>query len=224
MVEGPDAGVRARVSRRNDGSLAFELTYPENTKSTAKSGKYKHRAIFRADLLGSGPVNVLQLRMYTYAEFDRDGERFWDSSQGFLFQRVALTTDAGFEVHRLNLDALGKVAEENYAGSDFKIDLESFTECFSEDVVTSLWLDIWDSLEEESRIKLVEVLETDQEELSGFQQEIARLAELEVDPYAELAHIRNCVTALLPTESLEQIFLQHTDRVFSGGTDQYVRD
>ena len=36
-VEGPDTGVRARVSRKDNEMLGFELTYPENTKGPFKS-------------------------------------------------------------------------------------------------------------------------------------------------------------------------------------------
>lgn len=45
-----------------------------------------------------------------------------------------------------------------------------------------------------------------------------------VDPYRELARIRTCVAHRLPSESLEQLFLEHADRVFSGETRLLVRE
>ena len=227
-VEGPDTGVRARVSRMDDGGLGFELTYPENTESTARSDRDKHRATFLGDVLASESVHILQVRLESYDEFDNDGESLWDSVSGYVFQRISPAPDNGLHLQRLNLDAMGKVAEEEIADSGFKIEINAFTGCLSDDIRGSLWTKIWtdtrEKLDDKLRTKVHAALELGEQEVAEIERESARFAELKVDPYAELAHIRNCVALRLPSESLEQIFLKHTDLVFSGGVDRYVRE
>ena len=299
-VEGPDTGVRARVSRMDDGALDFELTYPENTKSTVRSNRDRHRATFLGDVLASESVHILQVRIESYDEFDKDGESLWDSASslsdlplwrqdrrddrwawagakrgarqgdgfcgasGFLFQRISPAPDKGFHLQRLNLDAIGKVAEEEIADSGFKIEVNAFAGCLSDDIRGSLWTKIWtdtrEKLDDKLRTRVQDALELGQQEVAEIERESARLgacrtcrsggkidgmlgglgrgqntaparatvfvalAELKVDPYAELAHIRNCVALRLPSESLERIFLLHTNLVFSGGVDRYIRE
>jgi len=228
-VEGPDTGVRARVSRTDEQTLGFELTYPENTESTLDADRYKHRATFLGNVLGSGSLHVLQVRMDSYDEFDEAGESLWDSGTGFLFLRIATPSpEQGVHVHRLNPEALGRMAQTEFAASGVKIKGEAFIRCLSDDVRSSLWTKTWRDIRKELGDELLaevhDALGLDQEAVAEIQQESARLAELTVDPYAELARIRNCVAHRLPSESLEQILLQHTDRVFSGGTDRYVRE
>ena len=227
-VEGPDAGVRARVSRMDDGGLGFELTFPENTKSTVRSNRDKHRATFLGDVLASGSMHILQVRLESYDEFDNDGESLWDSASGYVFQRISPAPDNGLHLQRLNLDAMGKVAEEEIADSGFKIEVNAFAGCLSEDIGDSLWIEIWSDMREklgdELRIKVQDALELGQQEVADIERESARFAELKVDPYAELANIRNCVALRLPSESLERIFLLHTDLVFSGGIDRYIHE
>ena len=263
-VEGPDTGVRARVSRMDDGALDFELTYPENTKSTVRSNRDKHRATFLGDVLASESVHILQVRIESYDEFDKDGESLWDSASGFLFQRISPAPDNGLHLQRLNLDAIGKVAEEEIADSGFKIEVNAFAGCLSDDIRGSLWTKIWtdtrEKLDDKLRTRVQDALELGQQEVAEIERESARLAacrtcrsggkidgmlgglgrgqntaparatvlvalaELKVDPYAELAHIRNCVALRLPSESLERIFLLHTNLVFSGDVDRYIRE
>ena len=216
------------MARTTDGSLVFKFTYPEDTKPMVKPDKRKRSATFSADVLGAESVHVLQLEMdrYVVNMSCRNGGSSSSSYEGYLFRRVSLGPDNGFRIHRLNLDVLGKVAEEDYAGSEFKIDVEAFTHCLSEDVVASFGMQAWGNIRsllgEDALGDIQDALEMDQEERSEIEQEAAELAKLKVDPYAELAHIRNCVARRLPSEALEQVFLQHTDRVFSGGTDGYV--
>lgn len=45
-----------------------------------------------------------------------------------------------------------------------------------------------------------------------------------VDPYRELTHTRTCVVHRLPSKALEQLFLDHADRLFSGETSLFVRE
>lgn len=227
-VEGPDTGVRARVSRTDDKTLEFELTYPENTESTLEADRFKHRATFLGDFLGADSMHVLQVRMDSYDEFDEDGESLWKPSTGFLFLRIAPSPETGVHVHRLNPETLGRVAEKELAASGLKIEGEAFTRCLSSDIRDSFWTKTWadigEALDDELLDEVQDALGLDQQAVAEIQQESARLAELSVDPYAELAHIRTCVAARLPSESLERLFLLHTDLVFSGGTDRYVRE
>ena len=227
-VEGPDTGVRARVSRTDEETLGFELTYPENTESTLEADRYKHRATFLGNVLGADSVNVLQVRMDSYDEFDEDGASLWDSATGFLFLRISAAAEDGVRVHRLNPEALGRLAEEELAASGLVIDGDAFTRCLGNDIRDSLWTKTWtdirEELDEELLAEVQDALGLDQQAVAEIQQESARLAELSVDPYEELSHIRTCVAARLPSESLERLFVLHTDPVFSGGTDRYVRE
>ena len=86
------------------------------------------------------------------------------------------------------------------------------------------WTDIRQDLDEELLAEVQDALGLDKQAVAEIQRESARLAELSVDPYAELSHIRTCVAARLPSESLERLFVLHTDLVFSGGVDRYVRE
>ena len=227
-VEGPDTGVRARVSRTDDEMLGFELTYPDNTESTLEPDQYKQRATFLGDVLGSGSLHVLQVRMDSYDEFDKDGESIWDSATGFLFLRITGSPENGVHVHRLNPEALGKVAEKELAASGLKIEGEAFARCLNDEIRDSLWTKAWTDIREDLGDDLFaevqDALGLDQQVAAEIQSESARLAELKVDPYAELSHIRTCVAARLPSESLERIFPLHADLVFSGGADRYVRE
>ena len=227
-VDGPDTGVQARVSRTDEESLGFELTYPENTESTLETDRCKHRATFLGDVLGADAVHILQVRMDSYDEFDEAGESLWDSATGFLFLRIAPSPENGVHVHRLNPETLGRVAQKELAASGMKIEGAAFSRCLSDDIRDSLstktWTDIQEELDDELLAEVHDALGLDQQAVAEIQAQSARLAELTVDPYAELAQIRNCVAHRLPSEFLEQIFLQQADRVFSGGTDRYVRE
>ena len=191
-VEGQDTGARARVSRAmDDETLGFELTYPEKTESALYPHKYKQRVTFLGNVLGSGSLHVLQVRMDSYDEFDKDGESFWDPATGFMFLRIAPSPENGVHIHRLNGETLGRVAEKALATSGVEIEGEALVRCLS---------DVSDDLRDSLRAKL------------------------NVDPYDELAGIRTCVALRLPSESLEQLSLEHTERVFSGDTTRYVRE
>ena len=228
VVEGPDTGVRARVSRKDNEMLGFELTYPENTKGTLQVGQYKQRATFLGEVLGSGALHVLQVRMDSYDEFDEDGESLWDPATGFLFWRIAPSPENGVHVHRLNPEVLGRVAEEELAATGLKIQGEAFAYCLSDDIRSSLrtrvWIDIREGLDDELLAEVQDALGLDQREVAEIQRQSAKLAELKVDPYEELSGIRTCVAARLPSESLERVFLLQADRVFSDETDRYVRE
>lgn len=50
------------------------MTYPEGAPAATKQDKRKHHAEFRADLLGSESVHVLQIHASTYEEFDEQDE------------------------------------------------------------------------------------------------------------------------------------------------------
>ena len=227
-VEGPDTGVRARVSRTDDETLEFELTYPDNTESTLEPDQYKQRATFLGDVLGSGALHVLQVKMDSYDEFDKDGESLWDSATGFLFLRITGSPENGVHVHRLNPEVLGRVAEKELAASGLKIEGEAFARCLNDEIRDSLrtrvWIDIREGLDDELLAEVQDALGLDQREVAEIQRQSAKLAELKVDPYEELSGIRTCVAARLPSESLERVFLLQADRVFSGGADRYVRE
>lgn len=182
-VEGQDTGVQASVSRTDKETLGFELTHPENTESTLESNRHKQRTTFLGNVLGSGSLHVLQVRMDSYDEFDKDGESLWDPTDGFLFLRIVPSPKNGVRVHQLNSERLGRVAEKELAASGLKIERNAFERCLN---------------------------------VNG---QISK-----VDPYEELSHIRDCVVLRLPSESLEQLFLKHTDLVFSGAVDRYVRE
>ena len=182
-VEGQDTGVHARVSRTDKETLGFELTHPENTASTLESNRHKQRTTFLGNVLGSGSLHVLQVRMDSYDEFDKDGESLWNRTGGFLFFRIVPSPKNGVHVHRLNSERLGTVAEKELAASGLRIERNAFERCLNVSSQSS-----------------------------------------KVDPYEELSHIRDCVVLRLPSESLERLFLEHTDLVFSGGVDRYVRE
>ncbi len=182
-AEGQETGVQARVSRTDKETLGFELAHPENTSSTLESDRHKQRTTFLGNVLGSGSLHVLQVRMDSYDEFDKDGESLWNRTSGFLFFRIVPSPNNGVHVHRLNSGRLGRVAEKELAASRLKIERKAFERCLDVDSQRS-----------------------------------------KIDPYEKLSRIRDCVVLRLPSESLEQLFLDHADLVFSGGVDRYVRE
>ncbi len=225
-TEGTEAGSVARVSREDDGALRFELTYPEETPAMSESGKYKHRATFRADLLRSEAVDVLQIRAQSYKEFDERGVSLCCSGTGYQFRRMTLSPEGGLTVQGLDRGMLGKVAEEAFANSGLKMDVQAVTGCLGDELKLSISGEVWraitEDLDAKVKAELVAALDNGDDSLDEFERGVEKLDGLEVDPYKELAHIRSCIARHLPSESLGEIFLLHTDLVFSGDIDRYA--
>ena len=227
-VDGEDAGVAAQVTRQAQGILHFELTFPEKTPATSKSDKYKHRATFDAELLGSASVNILQIRMSSYEEFEQDGQSLGTAAgTGYRFRLVTVSPEAGLRVHHLDRTVLGRLAEEAFAQSGLEIDAQAVTSCLSDEMTLRVWGEFWDKINDQltdaARADLVAALETGGDSVEDFERGIAELEAIKVDPYKELARIRTCVARHLPSQSLEQLFRLHSDLVFSENPNLYVR-
>lgn len=210
-VEGEDAGTSARVSRTDDGALRVELNKPDKNE----------RFSFIADLVASESVHVLQVRMDTY-----EPKSDYVTESGFRFLRLTLAGDERLRVQRLDGSRLGKVAENVYTGAGLELSLDTVAGCLGEKLTQSLWAKFWtymsEQLEDDLEASVVAAL--GDEAASDVEKELAKIAQVKVDPYEELANMRTCIARHLPSESLEQLFLSHTDLVFSGGTDRYERD
>ena len=201
QVEGPRAGLHAKVWRADDKTLGFEVTSPNEPRRTT----------FLGNFLKAGSVHVLQVRLDSYKELDEDGESPADSATGFYFLRIAPSED-GASVHYLNPSMMGRVAEEELPASEVKIPEKSYALCLSDSIRDSVW----------KKALLAWLLS--EQEAEAIQRESAGLPEVRVDPYPEMARLRTCVAHRLPSESLEQLFLEHSARVFSGETARFVRE
>ena len=226
-IEGDEAGAIVAVSRAEDRGLRFRITYPEGTPATVKQGKDKHRAEFRADLLGFGSLAVLQIEASTYEEFDEDGSSLGSADSGYLFRRVKPLPDGNMSLHRLDRTMLGEVAEVELGDSGLRLHIETVSGCMSEDMSTytfgQSWKAITDGLPDELKAEVIAALGENDDAAREFERELAKLDNLEVDPYRELARLRTCIARHLPSESLERLFSSHTDRVFAGGVDRFAR-
>lgn len=229
-IEGDEAGSVVVVSRAREKGLRFHITYPDGTPATVKEGKYKHRAEFRADLLGLGSLTVLQIEASTYEEYDDDEKSLGSAGSGYLFRRLKPSPDGSLTVRRLDRPVLGQVAESEFAGSGLHMDIDKVHGCLGADLRTfalsRAWKAFTEKLDADLKVEVVAALgETDStddlvRELGNL---VDRFDQLDIDPYQELARLRTCVVRHLPSESLGQVFSSHADRVFAGGLDRYVR-
>lgn len=201
-VEGENAGLLAKVWRSDDETLGFEVISPGE----------EERTTFLGNVLEAGSVHVLQVRMDSYRWFDEDGESPGDPATGFYFVRIDPSPENGVSVHELDPATIGRVAEKELAASKVKIPEETYARCLRDSVGNGIW----------KRALLAGLLT--RQEAEAIQRESARLPEARVDPYLELARLRTCVAHRLPGDSLEQLFLEHADRVFSGETSLLVRE
>ncbi|MDE0242146.1 MAG: hypothetical protein OXQ84_18460 [bacterium] len=199
-IEGRNAGLHARVWRADDKTLGFEVTSPDNPRTT-----------FLANVLTAGAVHVLQVRLESYKEFDEDGESPEDPATGFFFVRIA-PSEHGVNIHDLDVDTMGRVAERELAASDVTIPEEAYARCLRDSIRDRIW----------KKALLAGLLS--EQEAEAIQRVSARSPEARIDPYPDMARLRTCVAHRLPSESLEQLFLEHADEVFSGETSVFVRE
>ena len=229
-VEGKDSGVVALVSKHEDGALHIELTFPEGSQGSVETRKTKHRATVLADLLAADSVHILQIRRDSYEEFDADGKALSDSARGYGFRRAALSPETGLSLQRLG-GALGSVAEEEFAGAEIEMDITVAANCVGDKLEQGVVLDFFQDylpqldsrLSESAMAELVAALTDDETTIADFERQLAKFAAESVDPYEELARMRSCIAARLPGDLVGHVFLKHTDLVFSGDVDRYVR-
>ena len=202
-----------KVSRTDTGELQFEAP---------GSGDRDKPDTFIADLLASGPVHVLQVRMDTFREGGRRPEE-----TGFLFLRVTQDAEHSLLVHGLDVDLLSRVAERELRRSEMQMQATTVAECVGDELSDALWAKFWNHLSEPLNADLKEqVLSAlDYETREDLHESLlAELTHLEIDPYRELAKIRTCIARHLPSETLSELLRRHGDRVFSGEAERYVRE
>ena len=207
-VEGDDNGTVAEVSRTDDGALRIQIR-----KANGDS-----KAAFVADLLAAEPVHVLQIRMKTYE--GKDATR-----SGFRFRRATFA-DSEVTLQQPDVPLLGTLAEEAYSDAGIQMKAEIVGDCLGEDMILSLfgllWGDFSEKLDDDLRAKVLTALSGDPP--AEVEAELARLADLDVDPYEELSKMRTCIARHLPSEPLGELFRLYADLVFAGKIDRYVRD
>ena len=139
---------------------------------------------------------------------------------------MTLSPEGGLTVQGLDRGMLGKVAEEAFANTGLKMDVQAVTGCLGDELKLSISGEVWraitEDLDAKVKAELVAALDNGDDSLDEFERGVEKLDGLEVDPYKELAHIRSCIARHLPSESLGEIFLLHTDLVFSGDIDRYA--
>ena len=199
-TEGRDAGLHARVWRADDKTLGFEVTSPDKPRTT-----------FLANVLTSDSVHVLQVRMDSYKEFDEDGGSPEDQATGFYFVRIA-PSEHGVNIHDLDVDTMGRVAEKELAASDVTIPEDAYARCLRDSIRDRIW----------KKALLAGLLSEQQAE--AIKRESARSPEARIDPYPDMERLRTCLAHRLPSESLDQLFLEHADEVFSGETSVFLRE
>lgn len=231
LGEGDDTAVVARVAQRPDGALSVELTYPDGAVGTFETRKTKERATFLADLVAADSLHLLQIRLDTYEEFDEHGEALRDSAKGYQFRRAILSPDSGLSIRELRGSVLGRLAEAELADAGVEIDITTAGQCVSGDFeaglllewVRGLWQEVDGKLSDGAKAELVTALAGKGETIADFERALAELDEKKTDPYKELAGMRTCLARRLPGDALGQLFLMHSEAIFSGEVDRYVR-
>lgn len=225
-VAGNETGTLVLVSRKDQG-LWFEMTYPKGAPAATKQDKRKHRAEFRADLLGSESVDVLQIHASTYEEFDEQDESIGSAGGGYIFVRIDHSPGEGAAAHWLDRIALGRVAEAEFPDGEVRIAIRKVSSCLGEELRLASWRELWEAINEEiegeTKSDFLAALDGGGDAIAKFERELAELDDLVVDPYQELAHLRTCIARYLPSESLGLIFSSHADRVFTDRVDRFVR-
>lgn len=200
------------VSRTEVGELQFEAPV---------SGADEKPDTFVADLLASGPVHILQVRMDTYSE---DGRR--PEGTGFWFLRVTQGTDHGLLVHELDVGLFSRLAEQELRGRELQMQAATVAECVGGKVSGALWAKFWDHVSEflgtDLQGQILSAL--DGETRKDVQKSLVELTDAEVDPYRELAEMRTCIARHLPSETLGELLRRHADLVFSEEAERYVRE
>lgn len=201
-----------KVSRTDIGDLQFEAPASDGGKTPDT---------FVADLLASGPIHVLQVRMDTYRKGGRRAEE-----TGFLFLRVTQGAEHSLLVHGLDVDLLSRVAERELRRSEMQMLATTVAECVGEELSDALWAKFWNLLSEalDTDLKAQILSALDYETREDVQESLAELAGLEIDPYRELAKMRTCIARHLPSETLGELLRRHADRLFSGEAERYVRE
>lgn len=201
-----------KVSRTAIGTLQFEV---------ASSDGGDPPDTFIADLLASGSVHVLQVRMDTYSEGGRRPE-----GTGFAFLRVTRDAENSVLVQGLDVDLFSRAAEEELRGAEMQMPATTVAECVGENVSEALWAKFWNDLNEplgnDLQARILSAL--DYETRRDVVRALAALAGLEVDPYRELAKMRSCIALHLPSDTLGKLLLRHADRVFLEDVERYVRE
>ena len=199
-----------RVSRTDIGELQFEVPPSSGDK----------RDTFIADLLASGPLHVLQVRMDTY----REGGQQPDGT-GFAFLQVTRHAEHGLLVHPLNVDLFSRVAEEELRAKEMQMQATTVAECVGGKVSGALWTKFWNDLSEPlgTDLKAQFLSALGDETREDLQESLAELAYTGIDPYRELAEMRRCIARHLPSATLGELLLRHADRVFSEKAQHYVR-
>ncbi|MYD97027.1 MAG: hypothetical protein F4X98_06530 [Gammaproteobacteria bacterium] len=229
-VEGGDTAV-ALVSQGPDGALSVELTYQEGVEATFETRKKKERATFLADLLAVDSLHVLQIRLDTYEEFDEHGKALRDSANGYLFRRVVHSPDSGLSIQKLRGSVLGRLAEAELADADIEIDVAAASQCVSGDFEAglllgwsrSMWQEIDGKMSDGAKAELIAALGGEDQTIADFERALAELDEKKTDPYKELAGMKACLARRLPGDALGHVFLMHSEAIFSGEVERYVR-
>ena len=96
-----------------------------------------------------------------------------------------------------------------------------------DDLTGSLWAMLWRSmseqLEDDIQAKVLAALGNTSPP-AELEAELAKLADIEVDPYEELNEMRTCIARQLPSEPLGELLRLYADLVFVGSVDRFVRD
>ena len=215
-VEGDDADTRAEITRSDGGSFRVRMFKGEGDRHTAE---------FVADLVASEAVQVLQIRMSTYVK-GGNGLHGEVSRHGFRFRRATLT-DTDLTLQRLDGRMLGKLAEEAYSDASIRLKADTVVGCLGDDLTGSLWGLLWRSmseqLDDDLQAKVLAALGNTSSS-AELEEELAKLADLEVDPYEELNEMRTCIARQLPSEPLGELLRLYADLVFVGSVDRFVRD
>lgn len=218
-VDGTEDPFRASIKSDVKEPLSFELTYLKDTKSMFDSDISVHRATFLADLVSSSDVELLQIHMGSFAEFEADGSEIEGTLGGYWFGHVTVDEETA-TLRYLDVQAMAAAAESALDGSGHSMHATEFLNCLSTDLQFG---SLWTFLKDKDLAALAKVLGEAEDSVPDTESAIEEFETLVIDPYKELARIKKCIARKLPSEYLEQVFQSSADEVFVGKVAQLVR-
>lgn len=218
-VNGTEDPFRASIKSSVEEPLSFELTFLQDTKSMFDSDISVHRATFLADLVSSSNVELLQIHMDSFAEFEADGTEIEGTLGGYWFGHVTLDENTA-TLRYLDVQAMAAAAESALDGSGHSMHANEFLNCLSTDLLSGA---LWTFMKDKDLAALAKILGESEDSVADAESAIEEFEKLVVDPYKELAKIKKCIARKLPSEYLEQVFQNSADEVFVGKVAQLNR-
>lgn len=226
-IEG-DGAVEAMVSRSEQGALEFDIKLVDPSDAATQrisfAAKDDARYVkFLGRLLATNDMHVLQIDMTTYRELDRHGDELDGvSNRGYQFARVTLKDDKEptAEFQRLDVERFAHVAVDTFTESELKMPAMDFVDCIDSEITLGLFANV---LVPDDDADPPPITWDDSDEYEALEIAAQKFNAKSINPYEELAELRQCIALKLPGEFVGELFEHHADEVFTGVVERVRR-